>query len=262
LAAALTRKNAPVSWSGADGNQSRLKEDHPDDVPKPRLSHRYGLTKRNETMNTINLETLLPWSAPVRVQTKIGPRVLRKAHPNEEFSELWNNGAKETLKAAGIGWSKETDGTWLVCWWGQVPAEETTKTQATIAASRAADADVTIPAPPGCTYLGYQKAGIQFALERPGTLIADEMGLGKTIQGIGVINADPKIARVLVICPASLKLNWYRELKKWLVRPLSVGIADSKVFPTTDIVILNYDIAHKYERALSFYWDLIRMALR
>jgi hypothetical protein len=37
----------------------------------------------------------------------------------------------------------------MVCWWGQVPAEETTKAQATIAASRAADADVTIPAPPG-----------------------------------------------------------------------------------------------------------------
>jgi len=77
------------------------------------------------------------------------------------------------------------------------------------------------------------------------------------VQAIGVINADESVRRVLVVCPASLKINWLRELKKWLVRPLEVGIADSKCFPSTDIVVINYDIAQKYERSLAAGWDLM-----
>lgn len=81
--------------------------------------------------------------------------------------------------------------------------------------------------------------------------------MGKTIQAIGVINADPKIIRVLVICPASLKINWLRELNKWLVRKRPIGIADGDCFPSTDIVIINYDILHKWQKSLSYYWDLL-----
>jgi SWI/SNF-related matrix-associated actin-dependent regulator 1 of chromatin subfamily A len=81
--------------------------------------------------------------------------------------------------------------------------------------------------------------------------------VGKTIQAIGIINGAPKIHRVCVICPASLKLNWQRELEKWLVRPMSIGVADGKCFPTTDIVIINYDIVHKYTKSLSYFWDLL-----
>ena len=82
--------------------------------------------------------------------------------------------------------------------------------------------------------------------------------MGKTIQTVGVINAVPEIERVLIICPASLKINWHRELTRWLTRKLSVGIADSKCVPTTDIVILNYDIAAKLRPRLeSIAWDLL-----
>src|SRR3972149_6701754 len=116
----------------------------------------------------------------------------------------------------------------------------------TITASRATTADVAIPAPDGLEYLPFQCAGIGFALDRSATLIADEMGLGKTIQTVGIINADASIKRVLVICPASLKLNWRRELTKWLVRPLTIGIASTQEWPeAADIVICNWDIASK-----------------
>ncbi len=81
--------------------------------------------------------------------------------------------------------------------------------------------------------------------------------LGKTITAIGTINAIPEIHRVLVVTKASLKRNWERELKKWLVRPLSVGIADSKCFPSTDVVVINYDITHKFVKRMEFFWDLI-----
>jgi len=124
-------------------------------------------------------------------------------------------------------------------------AGEAAVTSAIVAASAATDADITVPAPDGLSYLPFQRAGIAYAMARPDVLIADEMGLGKTIQAIGVINADTAIRSVLVVAPAFLKINWFRELTRWLVRPLTVGIASAKDWPATDIVVVNYDILTK-----------------
>lgn len=205
---------------------------------------------------TIAIADLLPWSAPVRVRTSQGERMLSKATPGPEFWAMWRS-SKAELKAAGISVTSKDGSTWEVCWWQPLGASEARQEAKAIEASRATDSDVPLPAPDGMEYLGFQRAGIVFALQREGTLIGDEMGLGKTIQGIGVINASPKISRVLVICPATLKLNWFLELRKWLVRPMTVGIADSKCFPSTDIVIINFDIVHRYPAKLSFFWDLV-----
>lgn len=133
--------------------------------------------------------------------------------------------------------------------------------------SRATDADIRIPAPEGLAYLGYQKAGVAFSFAQSpmlGTLFGDEMGLGKTIQAIGVLNCmvsevvDPKF-RILVICPASLKLNWRRELEKWLVKKMAIFIADSKNFPDMlGVTIINYDILHKHEERIhGIEWDMV-----
>jgi SNF2 family DNA or RNA helicase len=127
-----------------------------------------------------------------------------------------------------------------------------------MAESKAVDSDLEVPCPAGLKYYGYQKAGVAFMLGRTVILLADEMGVGKTIQVVGLINLDQNTRRILVICPASLKLNWKRELERWLTRPLTVGIADSKLpFPRTDIVIVNYDILSKFRSELrSTEWDL------
>ena len=125
-------------------------------------------------------------------------------------------------------------------------------------ASRATDADIDIPVPAGLSYMPFQKAGVSYGMTHPNVLIADEMGLGKTIQAIGLINADPEMRKVLIVCPASLKINWRRELERWLVRPLWVTIAGQH-FPTAaNIIIANYDVLHKFERAIkSVRWDLL-----
>ena len=125
--------------------------------------------------------------------------------------------------------------------------------------SRATDANIVIPVPNGLSYLPFQKAGIAYAVSRPITLIADQMGLGKTIQTIGVINYDPTIKKVLVICPASLKINWGRELMKWIAnKKLSGGFVYGNDFPDTDIVIINYDIVNKWRWKIdSIHWDLV-----
>jgi len=213
----------------------------------------------------INLETLCAWSAPRRIQTKHGPRLLRKAPTDEAFWAVWRSG-KDQLKAAGIGVGKNDCGEWEVSWWLPLDPAVLAKERAIAEASRATDAQIEIPCPEGLAYLGYQKAGIAFARRaftegKRGILLGDEMGLGKTIQAIGIINADPAINRVLVVCPASLKLNWKRELAKWLTRPLRVAVQSSAsgwVGPMADVVIVNYDILKKFDADLrAGGWDLL-----
>ncbi len=64
----------------------------------------------------------------------------------------------------------------------------------------------------------YQKEGIRFALFRKAAIIADEMGLGKTIQAIGTAVLKKELfgfTKALVVCPASLKEQWKKEVEKF-----------------------------------------------
>lgn len=74
----------------------------------------------------------------------------------------------------------------------------------------------------GFSYFPYQVAGIEFMKDNKRCLCADEPGTGKTIMTAGVINENPEIRKVLVLCPASLRLNWIQELEKWLNEPLDI----------------------------------------
>lgn len=137
-------------------------------------------------------------------------------------------------------------------------AEQANHATRSIIASSAISSSVEIPVPAGLDYLNYQKAGIAYAMGRPNTLIADEMGLGKTIQAIGVVNADEKARRVLIVCPASLKLNWKREFERWDVKGLTVGIATSKGLPAADVCIVNYETVAKHRPAIdAVAWDVL-----
>lgn len=135
----------------------------------------------------------------------------------------------------------------------------------TVAASRATDANIDVPCPDGLAYLPYQKAGIAYAMRRPRVLIGDEMGLGKTIQLLGIINADPSIKNVLIVCPASLRLNWQREAQKWLVRPFTFHVVNSSDPPPADatFVIVGYPrISGKagqvvFGALMARQWDLV-----
>jgi SWI/SNF-related matrix-associated actin-dependent regulator 1 of chromatin subfamily A len=84
------------------------------------------------------------------------------------------------------------------------------------------------------------------------------MGLGKTMQAIGVINVDPSVKTVLVICKASLKLNWLREARLWLARDMRVAITNG-IWPSdADVVITNYEQVSKYRQQIdSRVWDLL-----
>ena len=70
----------------------------------------------------------------------------------------------------------------------------------------------------GKKYLGYQNAGIQYGVDKENALIGDEPGLGKTVQALGIAN-ERKSRNILVVCPASIRLNWSREIKRWWMPP-------------------------------------------
>jgi len=134
------------------------------------------------------------------------------------------------------------------------------KREKALEASRATDAAIEIPTPEGLEPYPFQRAGIAYALDRPNVLFGDEMGLGKTIQAIGLVNADPSIERVLVVCPASLRLNWKREFEKWTTRGFRARILTSKdtELPDEPVAIVNYDILKKLRGVLrSVEWDLL-----
>ncbi len=66
------------------------------------------------------------------------------------------------------------------------------------------------------TLRSYQAFGVKYAVHQKRTLLGDEMGLGKTIQAIGVMAAIKAQGKThfMVVCPASVLINWYREIQK------------------------------------------------
>lgn len=98
----------------------------------------------------------------------------------------------------------------------------------------------------------FQKAGVEFIEECNGNaLVADEMGLGKTIQALAWLDIHPEIRPAVIIVPASLKLNWKKEIGQWMRNKKEVyvcsgrtvkSMADFSGFNTADIFIINYDI--------------------
>lgn len=209
------------------------------------------------TTKTFEIEALLPWSEPREVNTKVGPRKVRSADPTEEFWGLWKLNRSE-LQSAGISVALFR-GKWTVSLWERPSKEEVQTKNELLEVSQATDSEMVIPVPPGLSYLPYQKAGIEFASKRNNTLIGDEMGLGKTIQAIGYMNVtNPK--KTLIVCPATLKINWRKELEKWLVNKKRISIANSRSLLLADVTIMNYDILKQHIEVLEqHFFDLIIM---
>ena len=65
---------------------------------------------------------------------------------------------------------------------------------------------------PGSLY-PHQADGVAFLISKKRALLADDMGLGKTRQAIVALEAAVPDGIILVVCPASLKLNWAREIR-------------------------------------------------
>jgi hypothetical protein len=101
----------------------------------------------------------------------------------------------------------------------------------------------------------FQREGALWLDTKGSGILAFDMGLGKTLTSIAIIDTP-----AVVVCPASLRINWVREVTRW--RPdltvASVGVAEVqtkggkkiKKLPSkitdeqlkADVVVINYDI--------------------
>jgi SWI/SNF-related matrix-associated actin-dependent regulator 1 of chromatin subfamily A len=92
--------------------------------------------------------------------------------------------------------------------------------------------------------LEHQKEAVQKLVENKKFILADDMGLGKTTSTI-IASLESGSKKVLIICPATLKINWKREIENYSDK--SIYIAESKNFSTeADYVIINYDIIKNF----------------
>ena len=92
--------------------------------------------------------------------------------------------------------------------------------------------------------LEHQKIAIEKLAGSKRFILADDMGLGKTTSTI-IAALETGVKKILIICPASLKINWLREIENYTDR--SVYIAEGKNFSQEhDFVIVNYDILKNF----------------
>ena len=89
----------------------------------------------------------------------------------------------------------------------------------------------------------YQRDGIRYLRSKRRCLLGDQPGLGKTMQ---VLLSLPLDARAIVVCPASLKLNWAKETRTWRpdLKPIVVhGKQRRPLVPAWgQVLIVNYDV--------------------
>jgi SNF2 family DNA or RNA helicase len=91
--------------------------------------------------------------------------------------------------------------------------------------------------------LEHQKEAIQKLVENKKFILADDMGLGKTTSTI-IAALETGAKKMLIICPASLKINWQREIENYSDRTTS--IIEGKKWDEADFVIINYDIIKNF----------------
>jgi len=91
--------------------------------------------------------------------------------------------------------------------------------------------------------LPHQKEAIEKLLKNDKFILADDMGLGKTTSAV-IASLESESKKVLIICPASLKINWEREIRNYTDR--SVYICEGKKYEDADFIITNYDILKNF----------------
>jgi len=99
----------------------------------------------------------------------------------------------------------------------------------------------------------YQQVGVKYLSEqldfgRKGVLLAEEQGLGKSAQSLRIADALG-YSKLLVICPASIRLNWEREVEMWHQgnKGVKAILAGKDLIPTDSSVIISYNFAEKVQ---------------
>jgi len=91
--------------------------------------------------------------------------------------------------------------------------------------------------------LEHQIEAVEKLVNNKKFILADDMGLGKTTAAV-IASIVLKSKKILIICPASLKLNWKREIENYSKEKIS--IIEGKKWEDGKYVIINYDILKNF----------------
>ena len=93
--------------------------------------------------------------------------------------------------------------------------------------------------------LSHQKEAIEKLVGSKRFILADDMGLGKTTSTI-IAALETGAKKILIICPASLKINWQREIENYTNRGSFICEGKKYSENNEDFVIVNYDILKNF----------------
>lgn len=133
-----------------------------------------------------------------------------------------------------------------------------------IEASWSDDSGAHIKCPDDQELWPFQRAGVAYSTRRTHSLIGDQPGLGKTAQAICLAN-DMGARRVLVLCPANIRLQWAKAIRSWSTmagRPVIYPILKSAdgVHPRAEWTIISYDLTRSepiMEALCKGHYDLL-----
>ena len=91
----------------------------------------------------------------------------------------------------------------------------------------------------------YQRVAVEFCVRAGGrALIADDMGLGKTVESLAYAILEKR--KTLIVCPATVKINWEREIEKFTGLKAVMWDSKGKVGRVTgQFHVVNYDAVIK-----------------
>jgi hypothetical protein len=183
-------------------------------------------------------------------------RVCRRCHP----------GLEPVLRERGIAAVRSSDSWWLTldgggrvrCLLAERPEllagvdlrsavdAATTRARAVEEMEELSTATVGPTSAPGvaATLRPFQGAAVQYAVRARRTFLADEPGLGKTLQAL-VSLQTARAFPALIVCPASLRLNWLRESAQWLPDRSAQAVDADRPVLDADVHVVSYDVLHR-----------------
>ena len=116
-----------------------------------------------------------------------------------------------------------------------------------------------------CELRRYQAWGVKYILHQGKVLLGDEMGLGKTVQAIAamVTLRNTGATHFAVVCPASVLVNWCREITKFsdlkaikVHGPLKQAALEDWI-QAGGVAVTSYETVQHWERPEDFAFSLL-----
>ena len=168
-------------------------------------------------MRMASLMEEVEWSQPINLNTKRGPRLLRKAPITQSFWSIYR-GSPEEFKAAfreaGINMSKYRE-QWELAWW----SDDQLKFRPIPELAEQLEPEVDLTDLPPLLHpeglLEFQLTSVQLGVRSMQrfnrVLLGHATGVGKTYCALGIARELGK--KVAVVCPLAIKTDWYRAAK-------------------------------------------------